>query len=131
MQIPDNEIFVFGANLCGIHGAGAALYAKRFYGAVYGVGEGRTGNAYAIPTKKTPYQSLTLEEVENHIYNFIVYAYEHPELTFIVTPVGCGLAGFNHDQIGPLFDSAPDNCILPKQWISYSLGLRTEYHDRS
>jgi hypothetical protein len=130
-DIPSNEIFVFGSNLRGIHGAGAALYAKRYYGAVYGVGEGRTGQAYALPTKRTPYQSLTLAEVENHVTNFITYAYENLDLRFIVTPVGCGLAGFRHEEIGPMFTCSPDNCILPKGWWPYSLGQRLEYHDRS
>lgn len=109
-------IFVFGSNLQGIHGAGAALHARRHFGAELGVGQGRTGDAYAIPTKATCRKSLTLEEIRPHVAEFILYAQRHPELTFNVTRVGCGLAGFIDDDIAPMFADAPVNCLLPAFW---------------
>jgi len=113
------EIFVFGSNLAGRHGKGAAVEAKEKYGAIYGVGEGRTGNAYAIPTKDRSIKTRPLEEVSRSVKKFIEYANEHPELTFRVTRVGCGLAGFNEKLIAPLFAPAPQNCLLPEGWRSY------------
>tara|TARA_R110002126_G_C10057135_1_gene461071 strand:- start:55 stop:393 length:339 start_codon:yes stop_codon:yes gene_type:complete len=111
-----NHIFVFGSNLAGRHGRGAALYARQHHGAVYGVGEGLSGNSYGIPTKDFNIQSRSLNEVTTSIYRFIDFAIEHPELTFEVTKVGCGLAGFTETQIAPLFKDAPTNCNLPEEW---------------
>lgn len=109
-------IFVFGSNLAGRHGKGAALDARREYGAVYGVGVGRTGDAYAIPTKGHSLQTLPLYVIAGYVKDFILYATDHPELEFFVTRVGCGLAGYSDDQIAPLFAGAPPNCELPKAW---------------
>lgn len=113
------NIFVFGSNLAGRHGRGAALYAKKHYGAVYGVGVGRTGNAYAIPTKDAYLQTIPLPRIKDHVNDFIAYARQHRELTFNVTRVGCGLAGYRDDNIAPMFVNAPPNCILPVEWKSY------------
>jgi hypothetical protein len=110
------EIFVFGSNLRGIHGAGAAVEAREKYGAVWGEGNGRTGNAYGIPTKDENIQTRTLAKVRESIQEFIEYAEAHPELTFRVTKVGCGLAGFMECEIAPGFKNAPENCILPEGW---------------
>jgi hypothetical protein len=115
------KIFVFGSNLLGIHGAGAALMAKRYYGAQQGVGEGRTGMAYAIPTKITPHQVRPLIEIAVSIKKFLTYAAAHPELKFFVTRVGCGLAGFRNEQIAPLFFGAPNNCFFDPKWINFGL----------
>lgn len=109
-------IFVFGSNLSGRHGKGAALYARQHHGAEYGVGIGRTGNAYAIPTKDARLATLPLEKIKLYVEQFISYARAHPELRFEVTRVGCGLAGYKDHQIAPLFESAPDNCALPDGW---------------
>lgn len=109
-------IFVFGSNLDGHHGGGAALHAMNAWGAKWGVGEGRTGNSYALPTKRTVYQSLTLPEVEDSVQRFLQYARENPDLEFYVTRVGCGLAGFTDEQIAPFFADAPENCRLPMGW---------------
>jgi hypothetical protein len=118
--IKNNEanIFVFGSNLAGRHGKGAALDARFKYGAVYGVGVGRTGNAYAIPTKDASICTLPLSTIAKHVHEFIVYAKQHPELQFMVTRIGCGLAGYQENQISPLFREAPDNCELPEGWRS-------------
>lgn len=112
----DNTIFVFGANKQGRHGKGSALEAKLNWGAIYGQGEGRQGQSYGIPTKETPYKSLSLDEVRNHVNIFIEYANNHPELEFYVVKIGCNLAGFREEQIKPLFSNAPKNCILPVGW---------------
>ncbi len=109
-------IFVFGSNLLGHHERGAAKDALEKHGAVYGQGIGHYGNSYALPTKRTKWIKMTLAEVRYHVNVFIAYANKHPELSFNVTKVGCGLAGFTELQIAPLFDEAPDNCMLPDGW---------------
>jgi len=112
------NIFVFGSNLAGRHGKGAALYAKNNYSAVYGIGIGRTGNAYAIPTKDRYLKTIPLPQIKDYVDDFIVYARQHPELTFTVTRIGCGLAGYRDDNIAPMFAEAPTNCVLPIEWRS-------------
>lgn len=110
-------IFVFGSNLQGIHGAGAALHARKFYGARWGEGIGRTGDAYAIPTKKTPYESLPLDQIQLYVTDFLQYAREHPESQFKITAIGTGLAGYKHQEIAPMFKNAPGNCTRPDAWL--------------
>lgn len=113
-----SKIFVFGSNLAGRHGAGAALSAMRNHGAEYGIGSGRTGNSYALPTKDYRLKTLTLNAIEMHIEDFINYAYLHPDDEFMLTPIGCGLAGYRRDQIRPLFEKhgCPSNVIYTKEW---------------
>lgn len=113
-------IFVFGSNLAGRHGMGAALDARRLHGAVYGVGEGRTGDSYAIPTKDAALRTRSLDEIRTSVETFKTYARDNPELTFEVTRVGCGLAGYHDRQISPMFIDAPENCRLPEQWRDLS-----------
>ena len=112
----DDRIFVFGSNLRGIHGAGAALYAAQKCGAEFGIGSGRMGMSYAIPTCFSPGRPLHLSEVADHVRDFLKYAKDHPDLRFFVTAVGTGFAGFAAEQIAPLFRMAPDNCDLPPGW---------------
>lgn len=109
-------VFVFGSNLAGRHGKGAALDARFKHGAQLGVGEGRTGNAYAIPTKDTQLRVRSLDDIRISVETFKAYARVNPDLVFQVTRVGCGLAGYNDGQIGPMFSDAPDNCMLPDEW---------------
>ena len=109
-------IFVFGSNLAGRHGRGAALHARQNYGAVYGVGVGRTGNAYAIPTKDGNLRVLPLALIQRSVRAFIDYAIAHANEEFEVTRIGCGLAGYNDTQIAPMFKDAPSNCHLPTGW---------------
>lgn len=104
MACKDNQIFVFGSNLQGIHGKGAALEAKQKYGAIQGVGWGHTGRSYAIPTKRTPKETLSLDEIRPYIEHFMLYAYNYPEMEFYVTRIGCGLAGYKESDIRPMFD---------------------------
>src|SRR5574343_1447955 len=106
-------IFVFGSNLAGVHGAGAALHAKLHYGARLGVGVGRTGQAYAIPTKDMQLRTLPLAVIDYHVREFLDYARERIDLDFKVTRIGCGLAGYRSKDIEPMFLNAPPNCRLP------------------
>lgn len=122
----NNMVFCFGSNLAGIHGAGAARFARMEHGAIPGVGEGMTGNCYAIPTKDHRIQTLPLEEVKKHIELFISYAHYDPEMTFQVTRIGCGLAGFKDREIAPLFKDAPKNCQFDAAWYPY-LGAKYIY----
>jgi hypothetical protein len=108
-----DEIFVFGSNEAGRHGAGAARYAALNHGAQYGVGFGPTGRSFAIPTKDFAINTLSLESVKFYVDIFLLYAKENPHLTFRLTPIGCGLAGFEVDEIVPLFDEAPNNVLPP------------------
>jgi hypothetical protein len=115
-QNDGKHVFVFGSNLAGRNGKGAALTAARHWGAIYGVGVGRTGNAYAIPTKSASLGTLSLVYIGGHVRDFIEYAKAHPELTFLVTAIGCGLAGYSPHQIAPMFKEAPKNCVLPEEF---------------
>jgi hypothetical protein len=115
------DVFVFGSNRAGIHGAGAALFARKHHGAIYGQGEGLQGQSYAIPTKSTPYTSLSLDEIADGIVRFIEFALSRPDLTFNVTPVGCGYAGYTREQIKPLFEGygpLPRNCRYSPEWTA-------------
>lgn len=113
------EMFVFGSNLAGRHGKGAALFALRKHGAQYGVGYGPMGTCYAIPTKGKRLEILTLPEIRYYVDRFKDFARLRPDLTFRITAIGCGLAGFTPDQIGPLFKGVPANCILPEEFKPY------------
>lgn len=118
--LPDNTIFVFGSNEAGRHGKGAALVARQHFGAIYGQGYGVQGTSFAIPTKDRYLKTLTLYEIQTYCEGFINKAIETPELTYYITDVGCGLAGYSPYQIAPLFRGAPDNCIFPisfKDWL--------------
>lgn len=106
-------IFVFGSNREGRHGKGAALVARIRYGAINGQGEGLQGESYAIPTKETPYETLSLVAIARHVMKFNEFAASRPDLTFTLTPIGCGLAGYTPEQIAPMFAHAPANVILP------------------
>ena len=108
-------IFVFGSNLAGRHGKGAALYARQHHGATYGQGEGLQGDSYAIPTKDAQLRTLPLDAIAKHVEAFLTFARQF-NATFYVTRIGCGLAGYTDAQIAPMFANAPSNCILPDGW---------------
>lgn len=112
-------IFVFGSNLAGRHGLGAAKFARENYGARYGVGQGRTGDAYAIPTKSATLEILHLETIRDWVKIFIADARKEPNSRFKLTRIGCGLAGYKDWQIAPMFRGSPDNVIFPEEWKSY------------
>lgn len=109
-------IFVFGSNLAGRHGAGAAKFALRRKGAVYGQGVGLHGESYAIPTKDELILKLSIHVIKQEVEHFLQFARLHPELQFQVTRIGCGLAGFKNEEIAPLFVGAPDNCWFDDKW---------------
>lgn len=109
-------IFVFGSNLAGRHGAGAAKAAMQHYGAVYGCGLGRRGRSYAIPTKDRALRTMPLERIAHYVQHFLAHAECEPGLVFVVTRVGCGLAGYTNEEIAVLFREAPENVILPPEW---------------
>lgn len=110
------QIFVFGSNLAGRHGKGAALHARREHGAVYGQGVGLQGNSYAIPTKDAQLNTLPLTVIQRHVDEFLRFAMDHPELQFNVTRIGCGLAGYKDSDIAPMFTWKLDNVKLPEGW---------------
>ena len=110
-----NGIFVFGSNLQGIHGAGAAKTAAVEYGAERGVGEGLTGRSYALPTKKGPYENMSIEEVAKGIERFIQFAKDNPNKIFYVTSFGTKRAGFTPEQIAQLFDEIPNNVVFTNE----------------
>ncbi len=112
-QLQPNEIFVFGSNLKGMHGGGAAYVAYRKFGAVLGQGVGLQGQSYAIPTMQGG-----VETIRPYVDEFIQFAKEHDNLTFLVTRIGCGIAGFTDSEISPLFKEAHgvENIVLPEGW---------------
>lgn len=114
-HLAPNEVFVFDSNLAGRHGKGAALQAMQF-GAVYGFGWGHMGQTYAIPTKDSQLRTLPIRGIRVHVDTFIAYAIRRDDLTFRLTKIGCGLAGYAEEQIAPLFAHAPPNVIRPEGW---------------
>ena len=112
-SLKENEIFVFGSNLAGMHGGGAARIARLHFGAVMGKGVGLQGQSYAIPTMQGG-----VETIRPYVEDFIAYAKHHQELHFLVTPIGCGIAGFEAEDIAPLFESAKEmkNISLPESF---------------
>ena len=109
-QLAENEIFVFGSNLAGMHGGGAAYIAYKKFGARMGQGVGLQGQSYGIPTMQGG-----VETIAPYVDEFIAFARQHPELRFLVTRIGCGIAGFDAQDIAPLFAEARDveNITLP------------------
>jgi hypothetical protein len=115
-SLSENEIFVFGSNLAGFHGGGAAELAMD-WGAIWGQGVGLQGQTYAIPTM---FDSIV--EIKPYVDDFLLFAKEHPELKFLVTEIGCGIAGWTVEEIAPLFKLAVTenikNVYLPESfWV--------------
>ena len=113
-ELKENEIFVFGSNLQGFHVGGAAKIAYRSFGAEWGKGIGLYGKSYAIPTMQGG-----VETIRPYVDEFIRFAIENPHLVFLVTRIGCGIAGFRNEEIAPLFIDAIDvgNIILPEEFV--------------
>jgi len=114
-SLQPNEVFVFGANEAGIHGAGAAKMALR-WGAKMGQ-FGRMGQTYGVPTKDIDIQTIPLCRIDNHVACFIAHATLRPETIFLVTEIGCGLAGYEPRDIAPMFFFVPPNVRLPQRFI--------------
>lgn len=113
-QLESDEVFVFGSNLAGAHGGGAARIAYLKFGAIMGQGVGLQGQSYAIPTMQGG-----VETIKPYTDQFIQFARQHPELKFLVTRIGCGIAGFDDVEIAPLFHEAMDveNVFLPESFV--------------
>lgn len=120
-ELAPDEIFVFGSNLAGHHGGGAARVALDRFGAQWGVGEGIQGQSYAIPTMQGG-----VETIKPYVDRFLDLAYEWDQNTFLVTRIGCGIAGFTPEQIAPLFDRALDmyNVVLPRDFYGILIARR-------
>jgi hypothetical protein len=114
------NIFVFGSNLAGRHGRGSALEAVRNHGAIYGRGVGLQGDSYAIPTKDRHLHILSLDYIHAEILAFLYVARSNPDWTFNVVAIGCGLAGYKPEDIGPLFRGATPNVKLPSEFVPYA-----------
>lgn len=114
-SLAPGEVFVFGSNLAGMHGGGAARVAMQRFGAVWGQGVGLQGQSYAIPTMQGG-----VETIRPYVDEFIAFARSHPELRFYVTRIGCGIAGFQDCEIAPLFAGALGvaNIVLPESFIA-------------
>lgn len=114
-SLQPDEVFVFGSNLAGMHGGGAARLALERFGAVWGQGVGLQGQSYAIPTMQGG-----VETIAPYVDEFIGFARQHPELKFLVTEIGCGIAGFTPVEIAPLFARALDvgNIYLPARFVA-------------
>ena len=114
-KLGKNEIFVFGSNLAGMHGGGAARAAFNHFGAIWGQGVGLQGQSYAIPTMHGG-----VRQIQPYVDEFIIFAEEHPDLHFFVTPIGCGIAGFKPEEIAPLFArvKALENVWLPQSFLN-------------
>lgn len=117
-ELGDNDIFVFGSNENGIHGAGAARQALQ-WGALLGQGFGHFGRTFAIPTKDMMVETLPVEIIEIYVKVFLRYAKNRPSWRFLLTPIGTGLAGIPASKIGPLFKGAPPNVVIPEEFAPY------------
>lgn len=113
-SLEPNEVFVFGSNLEGIHGGGAALTAWLKFGAIWGQGAGLQGQSYGIPTMHGG-----VDAIKPYVDEFVDFAKAHPELTFLVTKIGCGIAGFSFEEMAPLFAGVvyQPNVVLPKEFF--------------
>ena len=112
-ELKENEVFVFGSNLEGLHGGGAARIAYKEFGAIWGQGVGLQGQSYGIPTMHGG-----VVVIKPYVDEFVNFAKSHPELKFLVTRIGCGIAGFTDEEIAPLFKDAIEieNIYLPKSF---------------
>lgn len=117
-ELKPNEIFVFGSNLDGFHAGGAARIACNRFGAIWGQGVGLQGQSYAIPTMQGG-----VGTIQPYVDEFIDFASQHPEYKFLVTRIGCGIAGFRAKEIAPLFKNAlnMENVILPEDFVKVIL----------
>lgn len=116
LRVSVMAIFVFGSNLAGRHGAGAALFARQYHGAIYGQGIGLQGGSYAIPTKDRNIKTLPLTEISKYVDEFLAFAKSRSDLEFFVTRIGCGLAGYKDKDIAPMFKNKTSNVKLPEGW---------------
>lgn len=116
-ELASNEIFVFGSNLQGMHCNGAAKIAYQKFGATWGIGSGLSGQTYAIPTMQGD-----ISTIKPFVEDFLTFAHNHKHLTFLVTEIGCGIAGFTPKEVAPLFRMAVEgnmqNVFLPMSFYN-------------
>jgi hypothetical protein len=126
-KLKKNEIFVFGSNLLGIHGAGAAKDAMSF-GAVRGIGVGHEGQTYALPTKDHKIKTLPLGEIVAFVNDLYDYIVQNQEYIFLITKVGCGLSGYTVEQIAPMFKEFVNlsNVRLPREFVEHLNSQKTQ-----
>lgn len=115
-RLEEGEVFVFGSNASGAHGGGAALFAYRRFGAVWGRSEGLQGQSYGIDTMSG------VEMFAEQAARFLAFAAEHGELRFLVTEVGCGIAGYTPEEVAHFFRDAPENVVLPESFVAVLSG---------
>ena len=119
-SLPEGHYFVFGSNEAGRHGKGAALCAKKNFGAIYGQGNGEQGRSYDVATKDTCLRSLPLGQIRENVRVFLQHAINHPHKQWAVSRIGCGLAGYSDEEIAPLFKGHPSNVyFLDNRWQSF------------
>ena len=111
-------ILVFGSNEAGRHGKGAALNARKRWGAIYGQGYGLQGQSFAIPTKDFRIQTLSIQSISGYVRAFMEFVKQNPDRMFVITAIGTGLAGYSHEEMAPLFGPIRDfkNCFFPEEW---------------
>jgi hypothetical protein len=118
-QPTKDQIFVFGSNKAGVHGAGAARAAYEHYGARWGCGWGFTGSTFAIPTKDYQIISMKIDEIRKYASLFVGVTHSEPFEEFFVTRIGCGLAGYTDAEIAPLFKECNTNCSFANEWAEF------------
>lgn len=111
-----NQVFIFGSNMAGKHYGGAAKQAADQFGAQYGVGEGLTGQCYAFPTLTADFKKVSNTQLHASRLRLYETANAHPETEFLLTKVGCGIAGFTESKMRRLFVNAPSNVVKPEDW---------------
>lgn len=116
--LKDKEVFIFGSNLAGNHAGGAARQAKEQFGAQEGVGEGRTGQSYAFPTLNENLKKRSDEDLKKSIQYLYEYCEGNKDQKFLLTKVGCGIAGYEEEYMKSLFKNPPHNLVLPEEWIN-------------
>jgi len=115
-ELKDNEIFVFGSNELGEHIGGSAKQALEYFGAINGIGEGLQGQSYALPTLNRTFQKRSRNKLRTSVYKLYLTCKQNPEKQFLLTKVGCGIAGFSEEYMKKLFRNAPSNLLKPENW---------------
>ena len=126
-KLRPGHVFVFGSNSRGVHGSGSAKTAHRYFGARYGQAFGLQGNSYGIPTRtyldrktnNSMFEDIPLKQIQSTVQLFFKDVSLNPHLTFVLTRIGCGFAGYDDSQIAPLFSNPLNNMIVPKLWLNY------------
>ena len=112
-SLPEDTVCVFGSNMAGTHAGGAAKIALLHFGAMKGAGRGWAGQSYAIPTMNEHLQQMPLSQIQHYIDDFKIYTKNHPKMTYFLTSIGCGIAGYKVEEIAPMFKGISHNVIFP------------------